>query len=194
MTLIGRLFVRGAAATGAIGAAAVIALAPQPGVANNIGLDDHTPTTTVVRTSEPAPSAACVAARTAFFAALKADVTEDASERDLAKTGANTNDPTEDQSEHGNFMSLRNAMVSACEPSEATEPHQAPAPTAQCTAAKSALKAFFTQLANTDKTEWANHTEWTAADKAEDQAEWAQAKTLLQSVVSACGLPTFDQR
>src|SRR5579871_4447000 len=121
MTLIGRVFVRGVAAAGAIGAAAAIALAPQAGVAENIGVDDHTTTNTVVRESEPAPSAACVAARTAFFAALKADVAEDASERDLAKTGANTNDPTEDQSEHANFKALRTAMVAACEPAEATE-------------------------------------------------------------------------
>src|SRR5436305_3592845 len=152
MTLIGRLFVRGAAAAGAIGAAAALALAPQPGVASNIGIDDHTTTPgAVVRTSEPAPSGACVAERTAFFAALKADVAEDASERDLAKTGANTNDATEDQSERASFGTLRKAMFSACAPAQATPPHQAPAPSAQCTAAKSALQAFFTQLRSTEQ-------------------------------------------
>jgi len=195
MTLIGRMFVRGAAAASAIGAATVIALAPQPGVAGNIGVDDHTTTTgTVVRTSEPAPSAACVAARTAFFAALKADVAEDASERDLAKTGANANDATEDQSERANFVALRKAMFSACEPAGATQPRQAPTPTAQCTSAKTALKAFFTQLRATETAEWANHTEGTAADRAADQASWAQARTLFQNVVSACGFTRFDQR
>jgi len=194
MTLIGRLFVRGVGAAGAIGAAAAIALAPQPGVASNLGVDDHTTTHTVVTTSTPAPSAACVAARSAFFAALKTDVSEDASERDLVKTGANTNDPTEDQAEHANFASLRKAMVAACDPDDATEP-QKPAPTAQCTAAKTALQAFFTQLRTTEKTEWANHTEGTTADRTEDQATWAQAKTLFQNVATACGFTrTFDQR
>jgi len=196
MTLIRKLFVRGAAAAGAMGAAAAIALAPQPGIANNIGIYDHTTATgAVIRTSEPAPSAACVAARTAFFAALKADVAEDASERDLAKTGASTNDATEDQSDRAKFTSLRKAMFSACEPAEAGQPHQAPTPTAQCTAAKTALKSFFTQLRTTEMAEWANHTEGTTADRAEDQATWAQAKTLFKNVASACGFTTrFDQR
>ena len=196
MTLIGRWFVRGAGVAGAMGAAAAIALAPQPGFANNIGIDDHTTTTgTVVRTSEPAPSAACVAARTAFFAALKSDVAEDSSERDLARTGANTNDPTEDKSERANFASLHKAMFSACEAGESAQPHQAPTPTAQCTAAKTALKAFFTQLRATQTAEWANHAEGTTADRTEDQATWTQAKTLFQAMATACGFNrTFDQR
>jgi len=197
MTLIGRLLVRGASVAGAMGAAAAIALAPQPSVANNIGVDDHTTTTTraVVRTSEPAPSAACVAARTAFFAALKADLAEDVSERDLAKIGASTNDGTEDESERASFISLGKAMFSACAPAVATQPNQAPVPTAQCTAAKTALKSFFTQVRATETAEWANHTEGTTADLAEDQAAWAEAKTLLQNVASACGVTTrFDQR
>jgi hypothetical protein len=196
MALIGRLFVRGVMVAGAIGAAAAIALAPQPGVANNIGLDDHSTTGTVVRTSEPAPSAACVAAKTAFFAALKADVAEDASERDLTKTGTNTTDATEDQTEHANFASLRKAMVTACDPDDAAQPqHQTPTPTAACTAAKAALKSFFTQRMADEKADWTNGTEGTAADKAEDAAAWAQAKTLFQAAATACGFTkTFDRR
>jgi hypothetical protein len=198
MTLIGRLFVRGVAAAGAIGAAAAIGLAPQPGAATTLTFDQHggtTSTTSAVRESEPAPSAACVAATSSLFAALKADVSEDASERNLAKTGANTNDPTEDQAEWANFKSLRSAMVKACAPHEAAEKPKPP-PTAACTSAKAALKAFFTQLHATEMAEWANHTEFTDADRAEDQASFAQMKTLFQSVASACGFKPFgfDER
>lgn len=192
MTLIGRLFVRGAAGAGAIGAALAIALAPQPGVANTIVFDEHSNGTTV-QTSEPAPSAACMAARNAFYAALKADVAEDSSERDLEKTGAATNDPTEDQAEWANFKSLRSALIAACAPQHKTGTTK-PTPTAACTAAKSALQSYLTQLRANQQAEWANHTEGTAADQAEDAASWAQLKTLFHNVATACGFTRFDQR
>jgi hypothetical protein len=189
MALIGRLLVRGTAAAGAVGAAVVIGLAPQPAVATTLTFDDHGGTTSSIGTSEPAPSAACFAAKTAFFSALKADVAEDSSERDLAKTGTNTNDPGEDQAERSNFTSLRGAMVKACEPQEATEQgeHQKPAPSAACTSAKSAMVTFFTKLRATEKTEWTNGTEGSTSDMTEDMATFAQLKTLFGAVATACG-------
>ena len=198
MTLIERLFVRGAVAAGTVGAAALLALAPQASAAGTVANDDHstTSTSTTVRAAEPAPSAACIAARNAFVAALKADVAEDQSERNLARSGADTNDPSEDTTERANFSSLRSAMVKAC---EAQEPNEQPKPTtstpsAACTAAKTAVQQFFTQLRATEKAEWANGTEGSAADQTEDKASFAQAKTLFQAMATACGFPTFDRR
>lgn len=195
MTLIGRLFVRGAAATGAIGAAMAIALAPQPGVANTIVLDDHSNGTSVQRL-EPAPSAACTAARNAFFAALKADVAEDTSERDLVRTGAATNDPTEDQAEWAGFKPLLSAIATACAPQHRTGTTQpTTTPTAACIAAKSALKSFLTGLRASQQAELTNHTEGTPADQTEDAANWAQLKTLFHNVATACGFTrSFDAR
>ena len=195
MTSIGRLLVRGALAAGAVSITLAIALAPQAGFATTRTLDESAITTHhEIRSVAPAPSAACVSAKNAFIAALKADVAEDATERNLAKTGTNTNDATEDQAEHANFRSLISAMVKACDP-DATAEHnkQKPAPTAACTSAKAALKSFFTQRAADEKADWASGTEGTAADKAEDMAAWAQQKTLFQAVASACGFSnTFD--
>ena len=194
MTSIGNLFVRGAAAAGAVGAAVAIALAPQPGVATTIVYDAHS-NGTRVQLSEPTPSAACTAARNSFFGALKADVAEDSSERNLVKTGAATNDPTEDQAEWANFRSLAHTMFTACapqQPGSTTTPP--PAPSAACIAAKTALKTFLTQLRTEQQAEWTNHTEGTASDRNEDAASWAQLKTLFQNVATACGFTRFDQR
>ena len=192
MTLIGRLLMRGAGAAAATGAAVMIALAPQPGVAITHTVDEHSGGTDV-STVHQAPSAPCTAARNAFIAALKADVSEDASERDLAKTGTNTNDPTEDQAERAALKPLISAMESACEPNEAGEqPTNRPAPSAACTSAKAALQAYFTQLRAQAKAEWTNHTEGTDADRTEDQAAFAQLKTLFQTAATACGFTAFD--
>lgn len=194
MALIGRLFVRGAAGAAAIAASVAIALAPQPGVASTIVFDEHSNGTSV-QTVEQAPSAACTAARNAFFTALKADMAEDSSERDLVKTGAATNDPTEDKAEWANFKSLRGAIVAACATQARTGIQQPVTPTAACTTAKSALKSFLTGLRASQQAEWTNHTEGTASDQAEDAANWAQLKTLFRNVATACGFTqTFDRR
>jgi hypothetical protein len=195
MTLIARLFVRGAAAAGTIGTVAMLALAPQPGVAHTFAIDDHSGTSDI-RAAEPAPSAACVAAKNALVAAFKADAAEDTTERNLARSGADTsNDPTEDQAERANVSSLRRALVTACEAQEPAEtPKTTPTTSTSpaCTAAKTALKTFFTQLAATAKAEWTNHTEGTSSDQAEDQAAIAQAKTLFQAAATACGFNRLD--
>jgi hypothetical protein len=103
------------------------------------------------------------------------------------RTGAATNDPTEDQAEWANFKSLARAMVTACVPQQHTQP---PAPTPACTAAKSALQSFLAALRAEQQAEWANHTEFTAADQTEDAASWAQLKTLFHNVATACGFTT----
>jgi hypothetical protein len=171
----------------------MISLAPQSGAANVQTFDEHDGGTASSRSSEPAPSAACVAARGGLFSALKADMAEDRSERDLSKAGTNTNDPSEDQGERANFRSLRGAMVKACEAQEASETgeHQKPPPSAACTSAKTALIVFFKQLGATEKTEWANGTEGSAADRTADQATVARLKTLLQTAATACGFDSF---
>jgi hypothetical protein len=187
MIRIRRLVGRSVAAAGAIGAAAAIALFPQPGLANHLTFDEHS-NGAAVSTSEPAPSAACVAAQNAFKAALKADVAEDATERDLAKTGTNPNDPTEDTAEKANFKTLRTAMVAACEPQEAQE-H--PTSTPACTAARASLKSFISAFRSEEKAEEAGGGEGTDADRSEDAGQIAQLKSLFQAAASACG---FEQK
>ncbi len=185
MIRIGRLVGRAAAAAGGIGAAAAITLAPQPGLANHLAIDEHSGDAGV-RTAEPAPSAACVAAVNAFKAALKADVTEDTSERALAKTGANTNDPAEDATEKATLAPLRTAVASACGAKEAAQEPRT-APSATCTSAKTALKTFLTSFRAEEMSEATNGEEGTTADRTEDAASFAQLKTLWQATATACG-------
>ena len=187
MTLIGRLVLRSVTAAGTIGAAAALALAPQPGLASHSAIDEHS-NGTISGSSAQAPSAACVAATNSFKAALQADVTEDTTERNLERSGTNTNDPTEDQAEKANFKPLHAAVEAACEPNEATEHEKTrPPATPACTAAKQTLKNFMTSARAEELAEANDGTEGTPADKTEDAAMWAQAKTLFQNLATACG-------
>lgn len=127
----------------------------------------------------------CTAAINALKAARAQDVTEDAAERAAAKaTGEPATDATEDQAEIAALKPLAAAVRSACAPRE-IEPEGAPAPTAQCTTARNALKAEMAKLM-ADKAAEAS-TQFTPADQAEDQAEWAQVTALAKAAAQACG-------
>jgi hypothetical protein len=122
-------------------------------------------TTTLV-----APSAACTAAVNALKAWVAADRTEDAAEREVAKTNPETAaDVTEDTAEHAAVKPLWTAVRTACAPAIPRVVKRTFTPSAACTAAVQALKAAWAQGRPTSK------------------AQWTQLQTLFQNVRTACG-------
>jgi len=136
-------------------------------------------------TAEAAPSADCVAARQSIAAARLDDRTEDASEKlDPAA------DLTEDQNERATMKALWVKARAACgdqpKPAEVKATSAAAASTA-CADAKTALKNAFVAEKAHEMSEKGTTAEHSAADRQEDQAEFAAIKALWQTAASACG-------
>ena len=142
-----------------------------------------------------APSAQCTAALSAIGSAWKADATEDQSERAAARANPDmAGDANEDQAEYSAFKALFVAARAACSPAkprtaETGEPVR-PAPSAQCTAARDAVKAEIAKIQAGAATEGA--TEGTAADLTQDRADMAQLFTLMKAAAQACGFTRTD--
>jgi hypothetical protein len=138
--------------------------------------------------AEPAPSADCVAARQAIATARLDDRTEDASEKLDAAA-----DVSEDQKERAAMKALWVTARTACgeqpEAAEAPKPAAASAAAATdaCSAAKTALKNALVAEKAHEKAEKGTVAEHSAADRQEDQAEFAQIKSLWQAAATACG-------
>lgn len=136
-------------------------------------------------TAEAAPSADCVAARQAIAAARLDDRTEDPSEK-LDATG----DMTEDQNERAAMKALWVKARAACgdqpKPVEVTTTSPAAASTA-CADAKTALKNALVAEKAHEMGEKGTTAEHSAADRQEDQAEFAAINALWQTAATACG-------
>jgi hypothetical protein len=136
-------------------------------------------------TAEAPPSADCVAARQAIGAARLDDRTEDASEKLDAAA-----DVSEDQNERAGMKALWVNARAACgdqpKPAEVAATSPAAASTA-CADAKTALKNAFVAEKAHEMSEKGTTAEHSAADRQEDQAEFAAIKGLWQTAASACG-------
>ena len=132
--------------------------------------------------AEPAPSAACVAARQAIVKARADDRTQDMSEKLAAgQPGADqTKDVSEDKTEKAAREALWDTARTACAESKAAEATEPPAtpPSSACVAAKQALKNAFVAEKAHELSEKGSTTEHSAADRQEDQAEFAAIKSL----------------
>ena len=141
---------------------------------------------------EAAPSQACIAARDAIVGARKDDRGEDMSEKLAAgQPGADpTKDVNEDQIERAameaHWVKARSACAEQPEPAKTTGT-LAPAATQGCEAAKTALTNALVAEKAHEMSEKGTPTEHSAADKQEDQAEFAAIKSLWQQAVAACG-------
>ena len=173
--LVIRKFVGYTSAAAAIGAAAAVVVFAQTGIAATArplpeamtahGVTLHGTAPVAVT----APSAACTAAFQSLKAAMAADRTEDAAERQAARTSPDlAADATEDQAERAHFRTLFSNIRTAC---AATRPAvtRTFTPSAQCTAAMRAVKAFWAQGRPTTR------------------AQWTQLFTLLKDARTACG-------
>jgi hypothetical protein len=166
-----RKFVGYAGAAAGISAAIVLAMSSQTGLAYAPSSHDSSQAVTTQAT----PSAACTAAIQVIKNAWIADRSEDATERALAKTDPGlTVDQTEDGTEFANFKALFGAARTACAPAVTSggttaEPNETRfTPSAQCTAAITALKAAW------------------ARGKPTTQAQWQALQSLFVAARSAC--------
>ncbi len=141
---------------------------------------------------EAAPSQACLDARQLIATARKDDRGEDMSEKLAAgQPGADpTKDVNEDQIERAAMEALwikaRGACAEQPEPAKTTG-SSAPAAIQGCEAARTALKNALVQEKAHELSENGTTTEHSAADKQEDQAEFAAIKSLWQTAAAACG-------
>lgn len=164
-----RKFVGYTGAAAGIGAAIAIAMSSHTGLAAAPANRVQEPAV-----SEFTPSAACTAAIDAIKAAFRADASEDNAERLAVRTDpAAAEAPGEDADEVANVKALFSAARTACA-LVGTTPTTSPAftgftPSAQCTAAITALKAAWMQGRPTT------------------QSQWQNLQTLAQAVRSACG-------
>jgi len=164
---------------GYTGAVTVVAIAALFAMQAHAGIA-QTPRLAAAVLAQPTPSAACTAARQALKTAQGADATEDASERAAAKTNPDeAADSAEDKTEKAAMKTLRDAVRQACEP-------QKPAPSAQCVAARQALKDAKAQDRIEDKSEKDSHPS-ADADKVEDQTEKKLLAALRKAEAAACG-------
>jgi hypothetical protein len=207
MTRSIRRLVGGGIAALALGCFIALAVAPQVAATASshkiqsklaAGIDEHEGSLLSVKSSIKSvalkpkaavtPSAACTSARQALDAARAKDKGEDTAERASATTDPNfmTTDPAEDRTEMAALKPLFTAVGSACGFTK-------PAPSTQCTAALSAMKAVVAKDQAEDAAERAAGTDDSAADMTEDQAERAALGTLWTSVRTACGFTTFGQ-
>ena len=141
--------------------------------------------------AEPAPSAACVAARQAIVTARADDRNEDMSEKLAAgQPGADqTKDVSEDKTEKAARVALWDTVRTACAETKATEAAEPPAtpPSSACVSAKQALKNALVAEKAHEMSEKGTTTEHSSADRQEDQAEFAAIKSLWQKAATACG-------
>lgn len=141
---------------------------------------------------EAAPSQACLDARQAIVQARKDDRGEDMTEKLAAgQPGADpTKDVKEDQDERAGMVALWVKARAACaEQPDPGEPagSTAPAATPACETAKQTLKnALIAERAH-EMSEKGTVAEHSAADRQEDQAEFATIKSLWQQTIAACG-------
>lgn len=186
---------RGILALG-IGVIVALAIAVQSGQAARVNDAVQVPTSTTATqtsihlnfTTPSSPSPACTTAMGRLQAQVASDVAEDVTERSTNASDTEAGaDATEDSTERAAFKPLIAAIVAACGTTP-REGHKAPivAKTPACAAALQALKAGFAQARTQQMAEFANGSEATAADQAEDQAEAAHLQSLWGAVKTAC--------
>lgn len=188
MNSIRKLVLLGIASTAA---AAVVAFALAPATVlaewgpRPLPKGTHTQTFEV---AAPAPSAACIAAKQAIVSARVADRSED-----MDKTASAT-DATEDQAERAALKPLLTTLIGACAPQAAvTKPTSPISTSSACGSAETALKnALIAERAH-EATEASSSTERTSADWQEDQADFANLKSLWSAATTACGF-SFERR
>ena len=171
---------RGAAAALALGGFFALVVAPSLASAAGPGHRAHlSPTAHAVVPKAATPSPQCVAARQALDAARANDKAEDVKERATAKSDPKSKaaDEAEDKAEKANVKKLSDAVHATCEP-------QMTAPSAECAAARQALKAAKDRDRTEDATENAAPKD---SAKAEAEAEKAQIRPLEQAAKAACG-------
>ena len=145
------------------GIAATTRPLPEVMTAHGVTLHDTAPAAVT------APSAACTAALQALKAAVADDRTEDEAERQAARTNPDLAvDATEDQAERAHFHTLFSNIRTACAVTKPAETRTF-TPSAQCTAAVQAVKAFWAQGRPTTR------------------AQWTQLFTLMKEARTACG-------
>jgi len=149
-----RKFVGYTGAAAGIGAAIVLAISTQTGLA-------AAPMTRVQESSvsQLTPSPACTAAIDAIKAAFRFDAAEDNAERQAARTDPTAAEtPGEDAAEVASLRTLFEAARTGCAPAatapatQRTEPEFTPS--AQCTAAIAALKAAWSHGRPTTLSQW----------------------------------------